>query len=1130
MALPYDLTGKNIEDTYQRVVQTPDGINYYDGTGSLLPLSGGGSAAPGNPNTSVQFNGNGVFSGSNNFTFNSASDSLTLTGSLNITGSTTQIGNNNLYGNTSLSGSIVISGSTTTPTVQIYGNTTHNGYIRFDPVTTNINQSISASYIYVSGSTQDLYFSQNGSGYSNTTRLRWIEGNMYSGLLNGGLIGSSSSTVFTVSSGSGIIVNLNASYNDNPYPTIQYINWGNLSASIAPLSASFDQQFIAINSSSQIVVQGTPFNDGQFNTLIPIGLILHQNRSTINGVKTSPSVAYGWKQRSSDFIRAFGPLKISGYTVLPSGSSTGSLTVGNGTAFVDGANYAVDSNNPSYIVDNGTTTSKIFRYYQSGSDWVYNTNNGAGYATLDPVYYNPGGLGILDLVGASNYSLQRCYWYPNSVTKAITVYYGNERYGTLAQAIAAIASEPFTEAPNTAANAVYLGTFAIKGGTNTTLQNPAHFTWLPGGLFRGNSGGGGSGGGGGTPGGNNGEIQYNNLGAFGGVPTLTYNGTTLTATGSFSGSLQGTASYASNGGVTGITAGNGISINQSTGNVTITSIAASYNTATGSYGSFYDTTTQTNPVINVPRSMSFNTTDISNGVSISGSTNPYNTYVKVTNAGVYDIQFSAQFDRTTTGTDIVYIWLRKNGVDIPQTNTSIVLTGGAAASPTVAAWNWFVNANVGDYYQLMWSAPDTHIQILASTPPYGPAIPSVIVTANRVDTFLSNTGSFTGSFIGSHTGSFTGSFTGSLFGTASVSNVAYSASIIANNSTNASYLLPFTDRLLSLNSQTGSVQLQTDQNLYYNPLTNQLNVNVSFATSASYASGSTSASYADTASYTISASYAPSSIGPGLTNTLAIWDTNTTIASSSITYLTDASATNQAVVSQSLYNINTDGLKIGKSTDIIQITSSLNSNINVNNISPASNYIQIPSGNPGVIKRLDLFNYNIVDKSGCYGMIIDFSLLLCDKVALEQYQYKFDAGSWPYLDKPYYVETGRIYLSWLGADYDLGGAVGKSGTPNRYITMARTIPNAESSGWDTVPVIPGGIYPTQTSLAASEEGVVAPYGAPVYRDQADGYQFGYKLVNNALGEWYVEVAVWNDTPSNMFITHTTKILTLFTNP
>ena len=53
----------------------------------------------------------------------------------------------------------------------------------------------------------------------------------------------------------------------------------------------------------------------------------------------------------------------------------------------------------------------------------------------------------------------------------------------------------------------------------------------------------------GSIGGTNTQIQYNNNGVFGGVSTLTYNGTTLQVTGSFSGSLTGTASYASNAGL-----------------------------------------------------------------------------------------------------------------------------------------------------------------------------------------------------------------------------------------------------------------------------------------------------------------------------------------------------------------------------------------------------------------------------------------------------------------------------------------------------------------------------------------------------------------------------------------------------
>ena len=230
------------------------------------------------------------------------------------------------------------------------------------------------------------------------------------------------------------------------------------------------------------------------------------------------------------------------------------------------------------------------------------------------------------------------------------------------------------------------------------------------------------------------------------------------------------ASYASNGGVTQIIAGTNITLSPTNGvgQVTISSTGGSGgsgNTSTGSYGSFYSTQTQTN-VASTARSMSLNVTDITNGVSISGSTSPFNTYIKVQNPGVYDIQFSAQVDKTDSGTDEIWIWMRKNGSDISDSATSVQLTGNGAHY--VAAWNFFVNAAANDYFQLMWYSPDANVRLHAESA-FGvvPGIPSLIVTANRVDQFLSNTGSFSGSFIGSHTGSFTGSFTGSLQGTSS---------------------------------------------------------------------------------------------------------------------------------------------------------------------------------------------------------------------------------------------------------------------------------------------------------------------------------------------------------------------------
>jgi hypothetical protein len=523
-----------------------NGIVFSDGTiqttAGTSPASTGSFATTG----SNIFRGNQTVTGS---LFTTGSNTLigstTLTGSLNVSGSTTQVGNNTLLGNTILSGSIIISGAlgTNNPTVRIYGDTEHNGYIRFDPVSTNIDPSISASYIYVSGSTNDLYFTQNGQGYGNTTRLRWLEGNLYTGLLHGGRITSASSTTFNISSGSGIVVNLNASLGVDPYPTIKFVNWGTLTNQTLTYRTSSIQTFLGIDSDGNIIQQTVPWVNGEYNTSISLGTVLHQNQSTINGSISYPNVAYGYKQRTYDFIKAFGPLKLSGYPIIPS-SSLG-LTVGSGIAFADGRNYQNDPNNPSYITDPGTTVSKIFRYYQSGSSFVQDTNGGLGYTVIDPTNYNPNNSGSLAAVPGGFYSVQRVFWYPNSTTKGIVVYYGTATYNSIDNARTNYLFEDFNEVENTKQNAVYLGAIIIKSNGSFTTAND--YQIIASGLFRSSVGGGGGGGGGTTsPGGNSGEIQYNNGGTFGGVPNLTWDGSTLTASGSFTGNLIGTSSWSTN--------------------------------------------------------------------------------------------------------------------------------------------------------------------------------------------------------------------------------------------------------------------------------------------------------------------------------------------------------------------------------------------------------------------------------------------------------------------------------------------------------------------------------------------------------------------------------------------------------
>lgn len=443
------------------------------------------------------------------------SGSLTLTGSLNVSGSTTQVGNNSLLGNTTLSGSLTISGNTimtgsitatnltasfgyvSASFLDITGKQVVRGFTQYIPTSDIVPITEVGGYVYSSGSQGDLYFAQTNGVVNNVTRLRWIEGNMYSGLLNGAVITTQSATMYQVSSGSGIIVSINGSLSSDPYPSIQYISWPNLSASIAPLSASFDQSFIAIEptgSLGQIYVSGVPYSDGQFNTLIPIGNVIHQNRTSINATATYPSVAYAYKQRSSDFIRAFGALKLSGLNTYVSASSTGSLVIASGTAYSDGRNYITDPNNPSYITDPGTNISKIFRYRQSGSGWAYDTNAGAGYSTIDPTQYSLNGV-LTPVPGTGinrQWTIQRVYYFPAGATKGIYVYYGNTTYATQLEATANIPFENFIEAPNTAAGAVLSAYLVVRN--NADFTDSTSYGIQQGGLFRsvGGSGGGGS--------------------------------------------------------------------------------------------------------------------------------------------------------------------------------------------------------------------------------------------------------------------------------------------------------------------------------------------------------------------------------------------------------------------------------------------------------------------------------------------------------------------------------------------------------------------------------------------------------------------------------------------------------------
>jgi len=145
------------------------------------------------------------------------------------------------------------------------------------------------------------------------------------------------------------------------------------------------------------------------------------------------------------------------------------------------------------------------------------------------------------------------------------------------------------------------------------------------------------------------------------------------------------------------------------------------------WGAFYDTTTQTAAAINTAYAMTLNTTDSSFGCYRGATT----SQVFVTNAGTYNIQFSAQFDNTSGGNHLAYIWLRVNGADVANSASQIRLKG--TDGELVPAWNFFASLKSGDYFQIMWAVSDTAVQLTAQAAAAPvPAIPSVIVTVMEI--------------------------------------------------------------------------------------------------------------------------------------------------------------------------------------------------------------------------------------------------------------------------------------------------------------------------------------------------------------------------------------------------------------
>jgi hypothetical protein len=150
------------------------------------------------------------------------------------------------------------------------------------------------------------------------------------------------------------------------------------------------------------------------------------------------------------------------------------------------------------------------------------------------------------------------------------------------------------------------------------------------------------------------------------------------------------------------------------------------------YGSFYDTTIQT-VAANTPKAITFNSTGFAQHTQIGTPSSKIQFFAD----GLTTVTISIQFTNSSATQDDAYVWLSKNGSDIPFTASTVTVAGkhGSIDGAALITVNFYENFNPGDYLEVYWLSVNGTTSITtipASVSPAKPASPGVVLTVSQI--------------------------------------------------------------------------------------------------------------------------------------------------------------------------------------------------------------------------------------------------------------------------------------------------------------------------------------------------------------------------------------------------------------
>lgn len=156
------------------------------------------------------------------------------------------------------------------------------------------------------------------------------------------------------------------------------------------------------------------------------------------------------------------------------------------------------------------------------------------------------------------------------------------------------------------------------------------------------------------------------------------------------------------------------------------------------FGQFSSNTDQVAAAIDVAYALTYDQSDFIDGVTLSSGSR-----LTVPTEGIYNFTYSIQFKSDSNNIEDIDIWLRKNGTDIPNTNSRFSMpTRKSVGNPShlIATTPIMVQLASNDYIEVMWHVTNTAVSIeqypavtaVPGTTPAIPATPSAFVQVEFV--------------------------------------------------------------------------------------------------------------------------------------------------------------------------------------------------------------------------------------------------------------------------------------------------------------------------------------------------------------------------------------------------------------